>query len=153
MTAALRKQQDARSVEFGLREPLPDGILHPRFFLGPEQAAIDAPLDCVEQFEPILQRRFSHGLPLVETTFPRKEQPLAAYVMDIDLDPDPVLGDSFPTDFCFSHASSRQIYARHGHRRDAFLAAQESQALVRGRLDPYVLEVHPSASAMWIFIS
>ena len=38
----------------------------------------DEPLHRVQQFQPVLQRRFRHGLPLIKTLFALEKQPLAA---------------------------------------------------------------------------
>src|SRR5205085_329178 len=78
------------------RETLANGFLDAIFLLGTETTAIDQPLHGVEQFEPILQRRFRHRLPLVIAALAGEEPPLPADVLDIDLQLDAVLVDPLP---------------------------------------------------------
>ncbi len=98
-----RESSSATLRELRIRKPFADGLCHPRFFFGPQQAAVDASFDCIQQFEPILQRRVLYPLPLIEAPFASKKEPIPAHVLDIDLDRSLVLPDSFPTDFCFGH--------------------------------------------------
>ena len=51
------------------------------FLLGPEQAAVDAAADRIEQCEPVVQRRVLDGLPAVETFLPPVKAPLLADVL------------------------------------------------------------------------
>ena len=54
---------DILHSSFASGKPLADELFHAPLFLGPEQSAVDAALDRIEELQPILQRRFGHGLP------------------------------------------------------------------------------------------
>ena len=126
-----------------------------------QTAAGDEPLHRVQQFQPVLQRRFRHGLPLIKALFALEKQPFPAHALGINLQLHALVGHPLPTDFSLGmvksewhfrvhsrersspatiHADSRlrsswQIHARHGHRGDAFLAPDETHVFVRRGLD------------------
>lgn len=66
-------------------------------------AAYDQSLNGVEQLEPIFQRWFRNGLPLVEPFLAMEEFPFTPDVLRVDLDLLTFVGDAFPTDFGFRH--------------------------------------------------
>jgi hypothetical protein len=71
--------------------------------VGLKPPASDETSNSVKQLHPILQGRFGHGLPLIETLFTREEAPLATHALGIHLELYTLLGDAFPTDFSFGH--------------------------------------------------
>ena len=75
-------------------------------------------------------------LPLVVSFCPRKKSPLAADPPRINFALEALGRPDFPTDFRLgAHRSLRQIHTRHRHGRDAFLASQKTELLVRRGLD------------------
>src|SRR6267142_3473768 len=66
-------------VNFGVGETFLDEFLDPGFFLGSEEPTVDSALDSIQEFEPILERRFLNGLPLVVPFFSGKKPPLTPH--------------------------------------------------------------------------
>ena len=65
----------------------------------------DEALHGIQQFQPILQRRIGHALPLVKALCAMGENPFAPNALGVDLQFSAVFGHSFPTDFGFRHLS------------------------------------------------
>ncbi len=91
-------------------------------------AARDQPLHRIKELQPVFERRLGDGLPVVETFRPVKKLPFALHLLNIHLQLCAILGHTLPADFCFGGHKLffGQIHARHGHRGDAFLAADET---------------------------
>src|ERR1039458_2946010 len=70
---------------FRLGKPFADPAAKTLLVFRLQTAARDEPLHRVEQFQPVLQRRFGHGLPLIETLFALEEPPLATHALGINL--------------------------------------------------------------------
>ena len=92
---------DPLNPRFG--EPFANLPAEQQFIIRLITAAGYEPFDGGEEFHPIFEGRFGHGAPLVEPLFPVKELPFAADVLGVNLKFLAVVGDAFPTDFCFGH--------------------------------------------------
>ena len=87
----------------GCREPLanaPPQMLLVRRLVAPPR---DQPLHRIQQFQPVLEGWLRHRLPRVKPLGPMVEPPLAADVLNINLQLGSVFGHPFPTDFSFGH--------------------------------------------------
>jgi len=60
--------------------------LDPGFLFWPQEAAVDAAANGVEEIQPVLQRRLRDWLPLVVAALAGEETPLTAYVLHINLE-------------------------------------------------------------------
>jgi hypothetical protein len=90
----------------GLREPFPD-LSSQLFLVGwLVTSPRDEPLDCVQQFQPILQGRVCDGLPDFESFSPVKKFPIPPDVLGVNLQFLAVFRDPFPTDFSFGHSAT-----------------------------------------------
>src|SRR5271163_4060626 len=74
------------SSKLRLGKSLGNGFFDSILLLGAQQPAVDAPLYRVQQFQPILQRRFLNCPPLVVAVFARVENPIAAHVLGVHLE-------------------------------------------------------------------
>jgi hypothetical protein len=90
-------------IEGRFGKAFPDGLLHTAFLLRPKPAAVNPASNGIQQFQPILQGRFRDVLPHVVALFPGKEQPVAAHMLRVDLQREPLFTNAFPTDFSFWH--------------------------------------------------
>lgn len=142
----------------------------------------DEPLHRIQQFQPILERRFRHGLPLIKSFFPLEKTPIAAHALGINLQLYAGGVYPFPTDFSFGHEvlglgsgvqglgwsggqpqspdAKSQIRIHSGNSMLATaMAAMPSSRPMKPMcsfvvaLTPTSWKLMPSASAMRIFIS
>lgn len=134
-------------IDFRIRESLADEQLHPRLFFRSQQAALNAALDGIEQFEPVFERWLPDGLPLIVAALAGEETPLAAYVLDVNLEWVSLRGRPFPAYFRFRHGFKPnlppggstalwQVDTGDSHGSDALLTPDESQPLIRRRFYP-----------------
>src|ERR1051325_6492834 len=93
----------SHSATLRLGEALANYSFDALFFFGTQTAGVDQAMDGIEQFQPVLERWFGDGLPLVITALAREKPPFAADMLGIDLEFGPVIGGSFPTDFSLGH--------------------------------------------------
>src|ERR1035437_2805558 len=82
---------------------LADGLHHAVFFRGHQLPPRDPPPDAIQKFEPVLDRRLLHRLPLVEALLACKETILPTVVCHINVPLGAVLQCAFKSDFCFGH--------------------------------------------------
>jgi hypothetical protein len=94
-------RQTARASNVRIGEAFADLAAKQLLVVGHVASPCDEPLHGVEQFQPVFQRRFGNGLPVVKTPGAMEKTPLALHALNIDLQLLAVLGDAFPTDFCF----------------------------------------------------
>src|SRR5258706_3855952 len=94
-------RQTARASNVRIGEAFADLAAKQLLVVGHVASPRDEPLHGVEQFQPVFQRRFGNGLPVVKTPGAMEKTPLALHALNIDLQLFAVLGDAFPTDFCF----------------------------------------------------
>ena len=101
----------------GLGKMLADLAAKPVFIIRLITTSGDEPLDGVQQFQPVLQRRLGDGLPVVKAFGAMKKLPFALHALDVHLQLRTVLGPAFPTDFCLgSHRGNLVNRTTDGHR-------------------------------------
>ena len=91
------------SSQFGFGEQFANSPTNAVLILALEPSPRNETLHRVEQFQPILQRWFLQGLPLIEPALSRKESPIAAYKLGANLQPHAFCRPSSPIDFSFRH--------------------------------------------------
>jgi hypothetical protein len=90
-----------RFLNLRIRKPFTDHSADCDFIDRLIAAARDVTLHGVEKLQPVLQRRFRHGLPLIKTLLPLKKNPFASDMVGVHMDLHNVYGNAFQTDFRF----------------------------------------------------
>lgn len=90
-----------------IRKPVADASANTIGFFGPQQSTLDAALNRIQQFEPVLQGWLFKPLPAVIAPLPNMKSVLAPGVMHIYLEFDPLVGRAFPADLGLCHVDGR----------------------------------------------
>src|SRR6267378_909041 len=146
-------------VNFGVGKAFRYTFFDRRFFFRAEETPVYPTLYSIQKLQPILQRWFLDGLPLVVPAFAREEPPLAAHVLRINLERDSLLRHSFPTNFSLRHFVAPTFRLQEISTLATAIAAIPSSRPIKPRcsfvvaLIPTFLIVTPKAVAMFNFIA
>src|SRR5580765_69869 len=147
--------EEPGSIDLRFWKTFAYGLFHPTLFLGTKPAAVNSALNCVQQLEPVDQRRLNDSLPLVIAFFARVKDPFPPDVLRINLQIAAILGSTFPAYLGFWH---RMAQATGRSRLATAMAAMPSSRPIKPRCSLVVALIPtcwifiPRASAMFNFI-
>jgi hypothetical protein len=151
LQSGIRERLDFINLHVRPGKSLPNGLLDSANFFRPQKPARDAAFDGVEQFQPVLEQRFSQRFPLIEAFFSHEELPSVAHVPRIHFAFYAFFGPAFPTDFRFPHGLLREFHAGDGQGGDTFAASKKPQMLVGGRFDSHAIQMDPQSERDILF--